>query len=88
MVRYKPVIIAGVILAAIGIIGVAITAPVVISAAIPNTDFNIQSPPTTTKFNNPMVNVEIAFLGLIILGWIVALYGWDMKKTYKASLTT
>jgi len=88
MVSYKPVIIAGIILAAIGIVGVAITAPVVISAAIPNTDFNIQSPPNVTEFNNPMVNVEIAFIGLIIIGWIVALYGWDMKKAHKAALAS
>ncbi|HEU5119545.1 MAG TPA: hypothetical protein VFT71_01040 [Candidatus Nitrosocosmicus sp.] len=88
MVSYKPVIIAGIILAAVGIVGVTITAPVVIAAAIPNTDFNIQSPPNVTEFNNPMVNVEIMFIGLIIIGWIVALYGWDMKKTQKAALTT
>lgn len=88
MVSYKPVVIAGIILAVVGLVGVAITAPVVIYAAVPNTDFNIQSPPNITEFNNPMVNVEITFMGLIIIGWVVGLYGWDMKKAQKASLPT
>ncbi|HET6590275.1 MAG: hypothetical protein AB7V56_06110 [Candidatus Nitrosocosmicus sp.] len=88
MVSYKPVIIAGAILAVIGLVGVAIVGPVVITAAIPDTDFNIQSPPNVTEFNNPMANLEIGFMGLIIIGLIVGLYGWDMKKAQKAALTT
>jgi hypothetical protein len=35
-----------------------------------------------------MANLEIGFMGLIIIGLIVGLYGWDMKKAQKAALTT
>lgn len=88
MVSYKPVLIAGIILAAAGFIGVAITGPGVIRAAVPDTDFNIQSPPNVTEFNNPMVNAEIFSIGLVIIGWIVSLYAWDMQKTKKAAIAT
>ena len=88
MVSYKPVLIAGIILAAAGFIGVAITGPVVIRAAVPDTDFNIQSPPNVTEFNNPMVNAEIFSIGLVIIGWIVSLFAWDMQKTKKAAIAT
>ncbi|HKR73147.1 MAG TPA: hypothetical protein VJR94_03445 [Candidatus Nitrosocosmicus sp.] len=84
MVSYKPILIAGLVMVAAGIIGVVITAPIVISDAIPDTEFNIQSPPTETEFRNPMVDAEVISVLLVIAGWIVSLFGWDMKKTRKA----
>lgn len=88
MVSYKPLLIAGLVMIVAGIIGVAVTAPVVISDAVPNTEFNIQSPPTETEFRNPMVDAEVISIILIIIGWMVALFGWDMKKTRKARITS
>jgi hypothetical protein len=88
MVSYKPILIAGLVMIVAGIIGVAVTAPVVISDAVPNTEFNIQSPPTETEFRNPMVDAEVISIILIIIGWMVALFGWDMKKTRKARITS
>ena len=88
MVSYKPILIAGLVMIVAGVIGVAITAPVVINDAIPDTEFNIQSPPTETEFRNPMVDAEVISVLLIIAGWIVALFGWDMKKTRKAVFPT
>ncbi|VFJ13240.1 hypothetical protein [Candidatus Nitrosocosmicus franklandus] len=87
MVSYKPILIAGLVLIVAGVIGVAVTAPAVITESIPDTEFNIQSPPTETEFRNPMVDAEVTSIALIIIGWIVALYGWDMKKTRKAAIT-
>lgn len=86
MVSYKPILIAGLVMIVAGVIGVALTAPTVISNAIPDTEFNIQSPPTETEFRNPMADAEVISILLIIAGWIVALFGWDMKKTRKAAI--
>jgi hypothetical protein len=86
MVSYKPILIAGLVLIVVGVIGVAVTAPTVISNAVPDTEFNIQSPPTETEFRNPMADAEVISIILIIVGWIVALFGWDMKKTRKAAI--
>lgn len=88
MVSYKPILIAGLVLIVAGVIGAAVTAPVVITESVPDTEFNIQSPPTETEFRNPMVDAEVISIALIIVGWIVALYGWDMKKTRKAAITS
>ena len=88
MVSYKPILIAGLVMIVAGIIGVAVTAPAVISNAVPDTEFNIQSPPTETEFRNPMVDAEVISIILIIIGWMVALFGWDMKKTRKARITS
>lgn len=69
MVSYKPILIAGLVMIVAGVIGVAITAPVVINDAIPDTEFNIQSPPTETEFRNPMVDAEvISVLWLLLDG--------------------
>ncbi len=86
MVSYKPILIAGLVMVIAGVIGIGITAPIVISDAIPDTEFNIQSPPNITEFRNPMVDAEVVSIILVIVGWIVALFGWDMKKTRKASI--
>lgn len=88
MVSYKPILIAGLVMVVVGVIGVAITAPTVISDAIPDTEFNIQSPPTETEFRNPMVDAEVISVLLIIAGWMVSLFGWDMRKTRKAAIPT
>lgn len=88
MVSYKPILIAGLVMIVAGVVGVAITGPVVINDAIPDTEFNIQSPPTETEFRNPMVDAEVISVLLVIAGWIVALFGWDMKKTRKALIPT
>ena len=88
MVSYKPILIAGLVMVVVGFIGVAITAPTVISDAIPDTEFNIQSPPTETEFRNPMVDAEVISVLLIIAGWMVSLFGWDMRKTRKAAIPT
>ncbi len=83
MVSYKPILIAGLVMVVIGFIGISITAPIVIREAIPDTEYNIQSPPNVTQFRNPMVDAEVVSIMLVIVGWAVALYGWDAKKNKK-----
>ncbi len=83
MVSYKPILIAGLVMVVIGVIGISITAPIVIREAIPDTEFNIQSPPNVTEFRNPMVDTEIVSIMLVIVGWAVSLYGWYGKKNKK-----
>ena len=88
MVSYKPIMIAGLVMVVVGVIGIGVTAPIVISDAIPDTEFNIQSPPSVTEFRNPVVDAEIISIVLVIIGWMVALFGWDMKKTKKTTITS
>jgi hypothetical protein len=88
MVSYKPIMIAGIVMVVVGVIGIGVTAPIVISDAIPDTEFNIQSPPSVTEFRNPVVDAEIISIVLVIIGWMVALFGWDMKKTKKTTITS
>ncbi|HYF98563.1 MAG TPA: hypothetical protein VD815_00580 [Candidatus Saccharimonadales bacterium] len=88
MVSYKPIMIAGIVMVVVGVIGIGVTAPIVISDAIPDTEFNIQSPPSVTEFRNPVVDAEIISIVLVIIGWMVALFGWDMKKTRKTTITS
>ena len=83
MVSYKPILIAGLIMVVIGVIGVSMTAPTVIQEAIPDTDYNIQSPPNEIEFRNPMVDAEVVSVMLVIVGWAVSLYGWYTKKDKK-----
>ena len=83
MVSYKPILIAGLIMVVIGVIGVSMTAPTVIQDAIPDTDYNIQSPPNEVEFRNPMVDTEVVSVMLIIVGWAVSLYGWYTKQDKK-----
>lgn len=83
MVNYKPILITGLAMVIIGIIGISITAPIVISEATPDTEFNIQSPPNVTEFRNPMVDAEVISIALVIAGWAISLYGWDIKKNQK-----
>jgi hypothetical protein len=83
MVSYKPILIAGLIMVVIGVIGISITAPTVIRESVPDTEFNIQSPPTETEFRNPMVDAEIVSIMLVIVGWAVSLYGWYAKTDKK-----
>ena len=59
MVSYKPILIAGLIMVVVGVIGVSITAPTVIRESIPDTEYNIQSPPNEIEFRNPMVDAEV-----------------------------
>jgi len=80
--------IAGIVMVVVGVIGIGVTAPIVISDAIPDTEFNIQSPPSVTEFRNPVVDAEIISIVLVIIGWMVALFGWDMKKTRKTTITS
>ena len=54
MVSYKPILIAGLIMIVVGVVGVSIKAPIVINQAIPDTEFNIQSPPNEVEFRNAM----------------------------------
>ena len=67
----------------VGVIGVSITAPVVIKDSIPDTEYNIQSPPNEVEFRNPMVDTEVVSIMLVIVGWAVSLYGWYAKKDKK-----
>jgi hypothetical protein len=83
MVSYKPILIAGLIMVVVGVIGISITAPTVIRESVPDTEFNIQSPPTETEFRNPMVDAEIVSIMLVIVGWAVSLYGWYAKTDKK-----
>ena len=83
MVSYKPILIAGLIMVVIGVIGVSMTAPTVIQEAIPDTEYNIQSPPNETEFRNPMVDTEVVSVMLVIVGWAVSLYGWYTKQDKK-----
>jgi hypothetical protein len=83
MVSYKPILIAGLIMVAVGVIGISITAPIVVRESVPDTEFNIQSPPTETEFRNPMVDAEIVSIMLVIVGWAVSLYGWYAKTDKK-----
>jgi hypothetical protein len=83
MVSYKPILIAGLIMIVVGVIGISITAPTVIRESVPDTEFNIQSPPTETEFRNPMVDAEIVSIMLVIVGWAVSLYGWYAKTDKK-----
>jgi hypothetical protein len=83
MVSYKPILTAGLIMVVIGVIGISITAPIVISESIPDTEYNIQSPPNVTEFRNPMVDAEVVSVMLVIVGWAVSMYGWDVKKNKK-----
>ena len=83
MVSYKPILIAGLIMVVIGVIGISITAPIVIRESIPDTEYNIQSPPNVTEFRNPMVDAEVVSVMLVIVGWAVSMYGWDVKKHKK-----
>ena len=83
MVSYKPILIAGLIMVVIGVIGVSMTAPTVIQDAIPDTDYNIQSPPNEVEFRNPMVDTEVVSVMLVIVGWAVSLYGWYTKQDKK-----
>ena len=83
MVSYKPILIAGLIMVVIGVIGVSMTAPTVIQEAIPDTDYNIQSPPNEVEFRNPMVDTEVVSVMLVIVGWAVSLYGWYTKQDKK-----
>jgi len=83
MVSYKPILIAGLIMVVIGVIGVSMTAPTVIQESIPDTDYNIQSPPSEVEFRNPMVDAEIVSIMLVIVGWAVSLYGWYTKQDKK-----
>ena len=82
-VSYKPILVAGLIMVVVGVIGVSITAPVVINEAIPDTEFNIQSPPNEVEFRNPMVDTEVVSIMLVIVGWAVSLYGWYTKTDKK-----
>src|ERR1044071_9414678 len=75
-VSYKPILIAGLIMVVIGVIGVSVTAPGVIEEAVPDTAFNIQSPPNEVELQNPMAEAEAVSIMLIIVGWIVSLFGW------------
>jgi hypothetical protein len=79
MVSYKPILIAGLILVVVGVIGIAYSGPIVIRESIPDTEYNIQSPPTETEFRNPMVDTEVVSIMLVIVGWAVSLYGWYTK---------
>ena len=83
MVSYKPILITGLIMVVIGVIGVSMTAPTVIQEAIPDTDYNIQSPPNEIEFRNPMVDTEVVSVMLVIVGWAVSLYGWYTKQDKK-----
>ena len=83
MVSYKPILIAGLIMVVVGVIGISTTAPTVIRESVPDTEFNIQSPPTETEFRNPMVDAEIVSIMLVIVGWAVSLYGWYAKTDKK-----
>jgi hypothetical protein len=83
MVSYKPILIAGLIMVVIGVIGISMTAPTVIQEAIPDTDYNIQSPPNEIEFRNPMVDTEVVSVMLVIVGWAVSLYGWYTKQDKK-----
>jgi hypothetical protein len=83
MVSYKPILIAGLIMVAVGVIGISITAPIVVRESVPDTEFNIQSPPTETEFRNPMVDAEIVSIMLVIVGWAISLYGWYAKTDKK-----
>jgi hypothetical protein len=83
MVSYKPILIAGLIMVVVGVIGISITAPTVIRESVPDTEFNIQSPPTETEFRNPMVEAEVVSIMLVIVGWAVSLYGWYAKTDKK-----
>lgn len=83
MVSYKPILIAGLIMVAVGVTGISITAPIVVRESVPDTEFNIQSPPTETEFRNPMVDAEIVSIMLVIVGWAVSLYGWYAKTDKK-----
>lgn len=83
MVSYKPILIAGLIMVVVGAIGISITAPIVVRESVPDTEFNIQSPPTETEFRNPMVDAEIVSIMLVIVGWAVSLYGWYAKTDKK-----
>ena len=82
-VSYKPILIAGLIMVVIGVIGVSVTAPGVIEEAIPDTAFNIQSPPNEVELQNPMAEAEAVSIMLIIVGWIVSLFGWFTKTDKK-----
>lgn len=82
-VSYKPILIAGLIMVVIGVIGVSVTAPGVIEEAVPDTAFNIQSPPNEVEFRNPMVDAEVVSIMLIIVGWMVSLFGWYTKTDKK-----
>ena len=75
-VSYKPILIAGLIMVVVGVIGVSLTAPGVIEDSIPDTQYNIQSPPNEVEFRNPMVDAEVVSVMLIIVGWMVSLFGW------------
>ena len=82
-VSYKPILIAGLIMVVIGVIGVSVTAPGVIEEAVPDTAFNIQSPPNEVELQNPMAEAEAVSIMLIIVGWIVSLFGWFTKPDKK-----
>ncbi len=86
MVSYKPILIAGLIMVVVGVIGVSITAPIVIQDSIPDTEYNIQSPPNEVEFRNPMVDAEVVSIMLVIVGWAVSLYGWYTKTGQKESI--
>ena len=82
-VSYKPILIAGLIMVVVGAIGVVSTAPTVIQDSIPDTEYNIQSPPNEVEFRNPMVDAEVVSIMLIIVGWMVSLFGWYTKTDKK-----
>ena len=82
-VSYKPILIAGLIMVVVGAIGVISTAPTVIQESIPDTEYNIQSPPNEVEFRNPMVDAEVVSIMLIIVGWMVSLFGWYTKTDKK-----
>ena len=82
-VSYKPILIAGLIMVVVGVIGVSLTAPGVIEDSIPDTEYNIQSPPNEVEFRNPMVDAEVVSVMLIIVGWMVSLFGWYTKTDKK-----
>lgn len=83
MVSYKPILVAGLIMVVIGVIGISITAPTVIRESVPDTEYNIQSPPTETEFRNPIVDTEVVSIMLVIVGWAVSLYGWYFRQDKK-----
>lgn len=82
-VSYKPILIAGLIMVVVGAIGVSLTLPTVVEEAVPDTAFNIQSPPNEVELHNPMAEAEAVSFMLIIVGWMVSLFGWFTKKDKK-----
>ena len=71
----------GLIMVVIGVIGVSMTAPTVIRKdTIPDTDYNIQSPPNEVEFRNPMVDTEVVSVMFIIVGWAI----FALRVVYQA----